>query len=144
MAKIKEIYGKDAYYPFILYCENHGYSDMTDLPKCEFHKLQGEPEISQSLLSRIKTIYILYCKQHAAEFMPIKRAAPKPSKSSVPDAEIEGELEVYFQSNSDKLIHISDISKAIGKKVKRSDIIRILESAPWCKAVDDTTFFYSN
>jgi hypothetical protein len=144
MAKIKEIYGNDAYYPFIVYCENHGFIEMTDLPKCEFHKLQGESEISASLVSRIKTIYMMYCKQHVAEFRPIQKAKPKPSKSLVPDAEIEGELEVYFLSNADKLLHISDIAKAVGKKVKRSDILRILGCAPWCKAVDDTTFFYSS
>lgn len=144
MAKIKEVYGSDAYYPFISYCENHGFIEMTDLPKCEFHKLQGESDISASLVSRIKTIYVLYCKQHAAEFRPIKKAMPKPLKSLVPDAELEGELEVFFQSNADKLIHIADISKAVSKKVKRSDILRILGSASWCKAVDDTTFFYSS
>lgn len=142
MAKIEEIYGNDAYYPFIVYCENHGFTEMTDLPRCEFHKLIGEPEITPSLLSRIKTIYVMYCKQHPAEFRPVKKAAAKPSKSLIPDAEVEGELEVFFQSNSDRLLHISDITKAVSKKLKRSDIVRILGAAPWCKAVDDTTYFY--
>ena len=143
MAKIKEIYSNDNYYPFTLYCENHGYIDMVDLAKCEFHKLRSEADVSPVLLSRIKTIFILYCKQHPAEFKTLRRAAPKSIKESLYDEEIEKQLELYFQDNSDKLIHITDISKIISKKVKRTDIIKILSNASWCKSVDDTTFFYS-
>lgn len=143
MANIKEIYSNDDYYPFISYCESHGYTDMADLTKCEFHKLRSESDVSAGLLSKIKMIYILYCKQHPAEFRVVKKAMSRPVKGAVPDGEIEKELQTYFQDNCDKLIHISDISKSVGKKVKRSDIVRVLNQVPWCKAVDDTTFFYS-
>ncbi len=144
MEKIKDIYSNDDYYPFISYCDSHGYSDMSDLTKCEFHKLRSESDISPSLLSKIKIIYVSYCRKHSDEFTPVKKTASKSVKSTMSDEEIEKQLEIYFKENSDKLIHITDISKAIGKKVKRTDIIRVLNSASWCKAVDDTTFFYSN
>lgn len=144
MARIKDIYSSDDYYPFILYCENHGYEDMADLMKCQFQNLRNEPEIPPRLLSKIKTLYVIYCKSHPTEFVQGKKAAQRPAKKSVLDAGVEKELELYFQSNSDKLLHIADIAKSIGKKAKRNDILKILEAAPWCKAVDSTTFFYSS
>jgi hypothetical protein len=145
MAEIRTIYSNDDYYPFILYCENHGYVEMADLTKCEFNKVQCESDVSPSLLSKIKMIYILYCKKHPTEFIAAKKAASvKPVKSVQVDEETERQLKLYFESNSDKLIHISDITKSIGKKVKRSEIVRILSQTSWCKAVDETTFFYSN
>lgn len=143
MAKIKEVYSNDVYYPFIVYCESHGYMEMTDLVKCRFQDLQNESDIPSILASRIKTIYVLYCKQHTSEFIPAIKMASKPSKSVVPEAEMEQKLLSYFQANADKLIHITEIVKALGKKVKRQEVIQVLEKMPWCKAVDDTTFFYS-
>jgi len=144
MAKIKDIYSDDDYYPFTLYCENQGFIDMTDLTKCEFDKLRNEPDVTNALLSKVKMLYFLYCKKRPAEFMSIKKVEPRSSvKSAIPDEEIEKQLELYFQDNSDKLIHIADVSKSIGKKVKRGDIVRILDQVAWCKTVDGTTFFYS-
>lgn len=147
MAKIKEIYSSDDYYPFVLYCENHGLEDMADLMKLQFHNLRNEPDISPRLLSKIKTVYVMYSKVHAAEFIPGKKAAQKAAQrsagNSIPAVDIEKELEIYFQNNADKLLHITDISKSVGKKAKRTDILKILEQAPWCKAVDSTTFFYA-
>ncbi len=147
MAKIKEIYSNDDYYPFVLYCENHGFEDMTDLMKLQFHNLRNEPDISPRLLSKIKTVYVMYSKAHAAVFVPGVKAAQKAVKkaaaASTPPVEIEKELEAYFQQNCDKLLHITDIAKTIGKKAKRNDILKILEQASWCKAVDNTTFFYA-
>jgi hypothetical protein len=143
MAKINEIYRNDDYYPFTVYCEEHGFIEMADLMKCEFHKLRSESEISPVLVSKIKTIYILYSKQHPAEFRTGKPSAPKPAKSPLFDEQLENQLKLYFKDNSDKLIHITDVSKSIGQKVKRNDIVRILSQALWCKMVDDTTFFYS-
>jgi hypothetical protein len=143
MAKIKEVYRNDDYYPFTLYCEEHGYLEMSDLLKCEFHKLRSESDISPGLLSKIKTIFIFYSKQHPAEFVTAKKSAQKSAKSSLIDDQLENQLKLYFQNNSDKLIHITDVTKSIGQKVKRVDIIRILGQAAWCKTVDDTTFFYS-
>lgn len=148
MAKIKEIYSSDDYYPFVLYCESRGFEDMTDLMKLQFHNLRDEPDISPRLLSKIKTVYVMYSKAHAAEFVPgvkaAQKAAKKTASGSFPSAEVEKELETYFQENADKLLHISDIAKCVGKKAKRSDILKILEQVPWCKAVDSTTFFYAH
>ncbi len=144
MAKIKDVYSNDDYYPFILYCENHGYEEMTDLMKCQFQNLRYESEIPPRLLSKIKTLYVLYCKAHSSEFIQGIKTAQKTAGKAAPDAAIENELELYFQKNADKLIHITDITKSIGKKAKRNDILKILEAVPWCKAVDSTTYFYAS
>ncbi len=144
MAKIKEIFSNDDYYPFLLFCESHGYEDMADLAKCQFQKLRSEADIPPLLVSKIKIIFVSYCRAHAAEFTTVKKSAGKPTKSGLAQEEIQKELETYFQNNADKLIHITDISKFIGKKIKRGELLKILEQAPWCKAVDSTTFFYSH
>lgn len=143
MAKIKDIYSNDSYYPFLLFCESHGLSEMKDLAKCPFHKLRSEADVSALLLSKIKAIFISYCRTHTSEFLISKKPAAKPVKKAIPDSEIESELQSYFESNADKLLHITDITKFIGKKSKRSDVVRILAQAPWCKEVDSTTYFYS-
>lgn len=143
MAKIIDVYSNDAYYPFTQYCENRGYMEMSDLVKCRFYDLQNESDISPTLASRIKTIYVLYCKQHPNEFITAKKTTSKPAKGSMSEAEMEQMLLLYFQKNADKLIHITDIVKSLGKKVKRQDVLQVLENAAWCKAVDASTFFYS-
>ncbi|HEX2985597.1 MAG TPA: hypothetical protein VHO71_02160 [Caproiciproducens sp.] len=143
MAKIKDIYKNDEYGSFLYFCEEHGYFDMTDLAGCQFQDLRLEADITPSILSKIKTTFLLYCKTHPREFSPRGAAVRKPGKSTVPEAEIEEELEAFFAGNANKLIKITEISKSVGKKAKRSDLLRILEHAPWCKAVDSTTFFYS-
>lgn len=142
MAEIKEIYNKDEYYPFLLYCESRGFTDMVDLIKCDFNKLRGE--LSTVLLSKIKMIFVMYCKQHANEFRSAGKTNTRPAKSAVSDEELEKLLHDYFVRNQDKLIRIAEIAKGIGKKTKRTDIIRVLNQAPWCRAVDETTFFYAN
>ena len=142
MEKIKDIYTNDDYYPFILYCDNHGYTDMSDLTKCEFRKLQSESDITPRLLSKIKIIYVSYCKKHSDEFTAVKKPVQS-AKSSQAGQEIQKQLELYFQKNEGKLIHITDVLKEVGKKYKRNDIIKMLNEASWCKAVDDTTFFYT-
>ncbi|HHV32619.1 hypothetical protein [Caproiciproducens sp. LBM24188] len=144
MAKIKEVFTNDEYYPFVSYCEEHGYEEMADLMKFPFHELRGDSDIPPRLLSKIKTIFVMYSKMHSSEFSAAKKpSVRKPVSSPTPQAELEAELEVYFQSNADRLVRISDISKSLGRKVKRSDLLKILEQAPWCKAVDATTFFYA-
>lgn len=143
MAKIKDVYKNDNYYPFTSYCEDHGYDDMKDLAKFEFSKLQSESDFSPVLLSKIKTIYVLYCKQHFKEFVSMKKPAPKQENDSSYNAELEQQLKTYFQANEDKLIRIADVAKAIAIKAKRADIIKVLDEAPWCKTVDEATFFYS-
>ncbi len=149
MDEIKAVYSNDIYYPFVEYCESQGYRVMTDLARCPFHKLASESDITPSLVSRVKTIFLMYCKKHPEAL----RAAAKPAASApakkktasaaAPAGDILGELEPIFQKNCDKLIHIAEISKAIGKKYKRADILSALQKADWCKIVDDTTFFYS-
>ncbi len=141
MAEIKEIYNNDDYYPFLLYCESRGLMEMADLIRCDFNKLRGE--LSPVMLSKIKMIFVMYCKQHAAEFRCTKKPSVRPSKSAVPDEELENLLRDYFINNREKLIRVAEIAKVIGKKGKRTDIVRILNQAAWCKAVDETTFFYA-
>lgn len=149
MDEIKAVYSNDIYYPFVEYCESQGYHVMTDLARCPFHKLALESDITPGLVSRIKTIFLMYCKKHpealrAASKPAAKTAAAKKAAAPVVCADdMLPELESIFQKNQDKLIHIAEISKAVGKKYKRSDILTALQKANWCKIVDDTTFFYS-
>lgn len=140
MDEIKQIYCGDSYDAFLRYCELHNYKQMRDLAGCSFEELPELIHISPSLLSRIKTICILYFKKHpeCLKHPKHKKAAPSP----VPD-DLDDRLLVIFQQNADKLIHISEITKALGKGVKRNDIIQALEHLSWCKIVDNTTFFYS-
>lgn len=143
MAKIKEIYSNNDYYPFIAFCESRGLEEMKDLARCPFHRLRAEAELSTLQVSKIKAIFVSYCRTHTSEFLLQKRPAPKPAANAVPEFQVEQELERFFQANADRLLHITEITKATNKKVKRTDVVKILEKAPWCKAVDDTTFFYS-
>ncbi|MBE6830325.1 MAG: hypothetical protein E7519_08955 [Ruminococcaceae bacterium] len=139
MDEIKQIYCNDSYSMFLRYCELHGYKRMRDLTNCRFEELPELIHISPMLLSRIKAICVLYLKKH-----PECLAAAKPKKANVSPAkdDLKDRLLVVFQQNANKLIRISEIGKAMGKGVKRSDIIHILEHEKWCKIVDSTTFFY--
>lgn len=141
MDEIKQIYLTDTYSDFLRYCDLHNYRQMRDLRACPFDELPDLIGISPALLSRIKMIYVLYQKNHPECFAAAKAKTAKP-KAAVPD-DLSDRLLVVFQQNANKLIHISEITKALGKGIKRSDIISVLERQPWCKIVDNTTFFYS-
>lgn len=140
MDEIKQIYCSDSYSAFLRYCELHSYKLMRDLTSCRFEELPELIHISPILLSRIKAICVLYLKKH-----PECLAGAKPKKANVSPAmdDLKDRLLVVFQQNANKLIHISEITKAIGKGVKRSDIIHELEHQKWCRIVDNMTFFYA-
>nr|WP_319487694.1 hypothetical protein [uncultured Caproiciproducens sp.] len=140
MDEIKQIYCNENYSTFLRYCELHSYKRMRDLKDCRFEELPELIHISPILLSRIKAICVLYLRKH-----PECLIGTKPVKASASPAvdDLEDRLLVVFQQNANKLIHISEITKAIGKGVKRSDIIHELEHQKWCRIVDNTTFFYA-
>ena len=137
MDEIKQIYFADSYSEFLRYCELHNFKMMRDLRNCPFEDLPDLTGISSTLLSRIKTIYVLYVKNHPECFSAIKAKAAKPKAAANLD-DLRDRLLV-----ANKLIHISDITKELGKSAKRSDIIHVLERQPWCKIVDGSTFFYA-
>lgn len=140
MDEIKEIFCGDSYAPFLAYCELHNYKRMCDLMNCRFEELPELIHTTPMLLSRIKAICVLYFKKH-----PECRAGAKPAKAKASPStdDLRDRLLVVFQQNANKLIRISEISKEMGKGVKRSDIIHVLEHQKWCRIVDSTTFFYS-
>jgi hypothetical protein len=140
MDEINEIFCGDSYTPFLDYCELHNYKRMSDLMSCRFEELPELLGISSILLSRIRAICVLYFKKH-----PECRAVSKPSKARASSKmdDLPDRLLVVFQQNANKLIHISEITKDLGKGVKRSDILHVLEHQSWCKIVDGSTFFYS-
>lgn len=140
MDEIKEIYYNDSYSAFLSYCELHRYKWMSDLKNCRFEELPELINISPALLSRIKTIYVLYIKKHP-ECLIGGKPAKENSSSTIND--LRDQLLEVFQQNANKLIHISEITKAIGKGAKRSEIINVLEHQKWCQIVDNTTFFYA-
>lgn len=138
MDEIKQIYSSDSYAAFLSYCERHRYKYMCDLINCRFQELQELIDITPSLLSRIKTIFVLYLKKH-----PECLINAKPAKAKIaPPMDLNDRLHDVFKQNANKLIHISEITKALGKGVKRSDIISALARQKWCRVVDNTTFFY--
>ncbi len=143
MAKIKDVYSNDEYYPFLLICEKHGCEEMADLQRFPFQELRGEPDLPPRVQSMIKAIFVTYGRTHTAEFSARKKPVRKAVQPAVKEAEIEQELEIYFESNADRLVKITDISKSLSQKVKRCDLLKILERMPCCKAVDAVTFFYS-
>jgi hypothetical protein len=139
MDEINQIYCSDSYSSFLAYCELHNYKQMSDLLRCRFEELPGLISITPMLLSRIKAICILYFKKHP-ESLPTSRP---PKTAFVATDDLKDKLLVVFQQNANKLIHISEITKAMGKNAKRNDIIHVLEHQSWCKIVDSTTFFYA-
>ncbi|WMJ84821.1 hypothetical protein ACS3UN_05145 [Oscillospiraceae bacterium LTW-04] len=138
MDEIKQIYTNDSYSPFINYCERHHYKWMRDLINCRFEELPELIGIAPSLLNRIKSIFVLYLKKHPE----CLNAKPAKTKTALPMDDLNDRLHDIFEQNANKLIHISDITKAIGKSVKRNDLINTLEHQKWCRIVDSTTFFY--
>lgn len=144
MDEIKQIYYNDSYSAFITYCERHRYKLMRDLTKCPFDELPELIGISHILLSRIKTIYVLYMKKHPDCLMKSRTVKPKEKEKAAPNLEeLQGCLLDIFKQHPNELIHISELTKAVGKAAKRSDIIAVLEHQKWCKIVDNSTFFYA-
>jgi len=142
MDEINQIYCGDSYTAFLDYCDLHGFKRMRDLVGCRFEELPELIGISPSLLSRIKMICVLYFKKHP-ECLTSAKKSKKATLSAADTEELKDKLLVFFQQNANRLIHISEISKALNKEVKRADIIHVLEHQKWCKIVDNTTFFYS-
>ncbi|WP_283606624.1 hypothetical protein [Faecalispora anaeroviscerum] len=140
MDEIKQIYCGDNYSDFLRYCELHSYKWMRDLVNCRFEELPELIQISPSLLSRIKAVYVLYLKKHPECLVGVK---PVKAKTASAMDDLKDRLLVVFQQNANKLIRITDITKAIGKGAKRGDIIHVLEHQKWCRIVDNTTFFYT-
>lgn len=142
MDDIKEIYFGENYEPFLEYCELHQYKTMADLAKVPFAALSSLIGISPVLVSRIRMIFLAYlkknpeCLQAAAKHTKKAKAA-----APIPDG-LELKLQEYFCKNPDTLLRLADIAKAVGN-AKRGDILKLLESAPWCKMVDANTFFYA-
>lgn len=141
MDEIKHIYSAESYADFLRYCELHNLKLMRDLRSCPFEELPELVGLSPALLSRIKTIYLLYLKNHP-ECAAAKAKSAAPKTKALPN-DLAERLLVVFQQNADRLIHISELTKAIGKPATRGDIVRVLERQPWCKIVDGSTFFYS-
>lgn len=140
MDEINQIYIGDSYSDFLGYCDLHSYKIMRDLVNCRFEELPELIHISPALLSRIKAVYFLYLKKHPECLTGVKQAKAKPASSM---EDLKDRLLVIFQQNANQLIRITDITKALGKGAKRSDIIHVLEHQKWCQIVDNTTFFYS-
>lgn len=88
MAKIREIYTSDAYYPFLCYCESHGYEEMHDLVRCPFARLKDEPDITASLSSRIRVTFLAYLKAHPRIFC-LKRRKPPPRLRARPKQDLK-------------------------------------------------------
>lgn len=145
--EIEQIYSGEIYRPFLLYCERHHYKMMADLVKCRFDQLAASEGVPPRLVSRIKTIFLMYVKQHTDAFLIHKRVSQPAGtkKSDLANASnLEAQLQDFFKNNADRLIRMPEVTKALGGKVKRGEVLDVLERSSWCKVVDGTTFFYSS
>ena len=143
MDPIEEIYSNDVYAPFLLYCKSHRYRKMTDLLKCSFEELEDVPEISRVLASRVVLIYRTYKKNHPDHFINVKppRKSTKKTDLKLSEDVLIG-VEDYLRKNPDKLVHITDIAKAVGV-TKKAQLQGLMEKVDWCQAVDGSNYFYS-
>lgn len=137
MDSIEDIYSNQVYAPFLLYCQERGYTIMADLRRCSFTQLAKAPGMTASLLMRVKSLFTAYCKKHPDLLMG---PAPKARKKNPPEQGLCQRLECYFREHADSLVRLTDVCKALG--IKRGDAQKALEGAPWCKAVDNATYFY--
>lgn len=140
MDEIREIYSGESYSGFLHYCELHHYRRMCDLVNCRFEELTERAGVSPALLSRIKTIYHLYLKKHPDCLIGKKPAKARPAPDT---GDLAERLQEFFEQNKDRLIHISEISREVGKGIKRGDLLLVLGQQKWCRMVDQTTFFYA-
>lgn len=122
--------------------------------RCPFHLLREQTDFSPMLISRIQAVYTSYRKSAAC--IPLEQAAPVPAdvqscapapqppkpKQAVTEPELLKQLKKYFEDNRDSLITLNDAVKAMGGKVKKTQVLNILQNVAWCKAVDKATFFY--
>lgn len=147
MSKITEVYAGESYLPFIEYCEQHHYQNMSDLMRCPFSLLTRFPGISPVLASRVKVLYAGYCKAHPEEF-PQKPAAVTPpaasprGKSGMSELELATALKEFFEANSERLITVAEAAKQVSGRAKRSEVVATLEKASWCQMVDTSTFYF--
>lgn len=163
MCDISAFYNKPKYLPFLIYCREHHYKTMDDLVRCPFHLLIKEPGFTSILVSRVKAMYLIYCKTekgennlpespepiHKQNGQPIaaKAVSAAPAVPAAPKVLREPDLVIllhdYFKKNGDRLITIDDACKAAGGRVKRAEITKILQNVAWCQIVDKGTFFYA-
>lgn len=108
MDEIEQIYSGEIYRPFLLYCERHHYKTMTDLARCRFDQLAASEGLQPRLVSRIKTMFLMYVKQHTEAFLidrRVSRPATTPQKAQG-SSNLEGQLEAFFKQNPDRLIRM--------------------------------------
>lgn len=139
--RIEDVYSNDIYDPFLIFCQEHRIHTMQDLAKFKFERLSGQEDISPALFMRIKAIFAAYCKKHPdliiAAGAPKARPAKKP-ETAAPETRLK--VKTYFEQHADTLVRTADVAKALG--IRRGEVTRVLEQAPWCRAVDAATFFY--
>ncbi len=103
----------ESYRPFLLYCERHHYKTMADLARCRFDQLAASEGLPPRLVSRIKTMFLMYVKQHTEAFL-IDRRASRPAatqQKAQTTSNLEGELENFFKQNPDRLIRMPEVTK---------------------------------
>ncbi|WP_101910448.1 hypothetical protein [Marasmitruncus massiliensis] len=156
MSDISEIYNKPKYLPFLIYCREHHYKAMEDLARCPFHLLTKEPGFTPLLASRVKAVYITFCKagKNTDNMQGQTGECPEPEQpkaavkapvlpKTLSEPELVILLHAYFEKNGDRLISIDDACKAAGGRAKRAEIAKILQNVAWCRIVDKGTFFYA-
>lgn len=147
MSKITEIYALESYLPFLQYCAQHQYQEMSDLARCPFSLLTRFPGITPLLASRVKVLFEGYRKAHPDEFQkksvkPSRKVSSAGKKSGMSELQLATALKEYFEANSHRLITIAEAAKQVAGRAKRSEVVSVLQKASWCQMVDGSTFYF--
>lgn len=147
MSKITEIYSSESYAPFLEYCAQHHYQEMSDLLRCPFSMLTRFPGITPVLASRVKVLFEGYRKAHPEEFpknitQTARKASGAGKKSGMSELQLATALKEYFEANSHRLITMAEAVKQVAGRAKRSEVAAVLQKASWCQMVDGSTFYY--
>lgn len=144
MDEIKDIYNRELYQPFVEYCAAHGYRTMRDLGCYDFRLLGRREDFSPMLITRIKAVYAAYQKtatEKAEASAPRRRSAQ--AVSLVMETQLLLQMREFLQSNSNRIVTLDELFRAINGQLKRTRIVKLLTDAPWCVQVDRGTYYWN-
>ena len=128
---ISEVFNTEHYTPFVRYCTKKGMIQMSDFASCSFETLFKEAGIAPGLALRIRSMIDLYRRNHPEEFM---------EKTNVSNEALTEKLQEFFRKNPGRVLHISEICRAVGGK--KTEVQNILQQMHWCQMVDLNSYYY--
>ena len=75
---------------------------------------------------------------------PIKRPPPKRRRLPPPEGgPLLLQMREFLQSNSNRIVTLDELFRAINGQLKRTRIVKLLTDAPWCVQVDRGTYYWN-